>query len=208
MEVYGTKPKMFTKDWWEYFWMYYKWHTLAILFIAGVTAVSAVQCAQTPKYDLQADFISETFFSDEQKTALEQLMCDHIGDASGNGKNEAFVLSLNMANTEDVQMNQAMQTKLFLEQGYSESYVFIGTKNYIDWLASAEMFTPVSEWTQGETGNYVSLAGCRALENIGIDTADLYIAVRSVREKDLKKEYQTLQYENGVDFARFLLSER
>lgn len=208
MEVYGTKPKMFTKDWWEYFWMYYKWHTLAVLFIAIVVTVSVVQCAQTPKYDLQADFISETFFSDEQKTALEQLMSDHISDASGNGKNEAFVLNLNMAASEDVQMNQAMQTKLFLEQGYSESYVFIGSKDYIGWLASAEIFSPASEWASGETGNYISLAGCSALENIGIDTADLYIAVRSVREKDLKNEYQTQQHENGVEFARFLISQR
>ena len=208
MEVYGTKPKKFTKEWWSYFWMYYKWHTIAILFAAAIITTSAVQCAQSPKYDLQADFITETFFSDEQKAALEQLMCDNIDDASGNDKKEAFVLNLNMVQSEDVQMNQAMQTKFFLEQGYSESYVFIGSENYIDWLASAEIFVPASDWAQGEEGNYASLAGCTALEDIGIDTSDLYIAVRSMREKDAEKEYQVHQYENGIKFAQFLVGKR
>ena len=35
-EKYGTVPKKFTSAWWEYFWDYYKWHTIATVFVAGI----------------------------------------------------------------------------------------------------------------------------------------------------------------------------
>ncbi|MDD6736274.1 MAG: hypothetical protein PUE13_08205 [Clostridiales bacterium] len=208
MEVYGTKPKMFTKAWWGYFWYYYKWHTLAAAFVLTVIITGVVQCATDVKYDLQVDYVVDGILSDEQKTALEQLMCENIGDAGGNGKIDAFVLYLNMAETKDIQMKQAMQTKLFLEQGYSESFVFIASKDYISWLASAEIFEPVSAWAPDAEGDYyASLAGCTALEELGIDTSDLYVAVRKLR-KDEDKDFAKAQYENGMKFAQFLVSKR
>lgn len=206
MEVYGKKPKMFTKAWWEYFWMYYKWHTLVLIFASVIVGTGAVQCAKSPKYDLQTDFISEQTLSEDMQSALNELISENIADASGNGKIETFILHLNMRKTDDYQTSQTMQTKLFLEQSFSESYLFIGSKQYIDWLASAEIFIPASEYAENADGTYVSLAGCEHLEDIGIDTSDLYVAVRSIRKNDEKSEFQSAQYENALRFAQYLMS--
>lgn len=208
MEVYGTKPKKFTKAWWEYFWMYYKWHTIALVFAAAIITTSAVQCANSPKYDLQADYIADTLFTDEQKANLEQLLCENINDASGNGKNEAFVLHLDMAESENVQVTQAMQTKFWLEQGFSDSYLFIGTEKYIRQLAATEIFEPAEKYFSGADGYYASLSGCEALENINIDTSDLCVAVRSVRDDDKNDEFQQKQYENALLIAEQLIGTR
>ena len=51
-EKYGVKPKIFTKEWWPYFWKYYKWHTIAILFVGGLAITWIVQCSRNVEPDL------------------------------------------------------------------------------------------------------------------------------------------------------------
>ena len=51
-EKYGVKPKIFTKEWWPYFWMYYKWHTIAILFVGVLAITWIVQCSRNVEPDL------------------------------------------------------------------------------------------------------------------------------------------------------------
>ena len=42
-EKYGTIPKRFTPEWWEYFWMYYKVHTIAITLVILAVAITVYQ---------------------------------------------------------------------------------------------------------------------------------------------------------------------
>lgn len=207
MEVYGTKPKRFTKEWWGYFWYYYKWHTLAVVFASFLIIYSSVQCAMQPKYDLHIDYISEFGLTEESEKALTELMCANIDDINGNDKIDAFVLNLNMNESADVQMTQAMQAKLMLEMGYSDSYVFIMTKKYADMFTENDVLKPVSEWLGTDAdGMTVSLADSDALADIGIDAKgqDLYVGVRPLRDKDDKPE-DAAEYENGVKFAKYLI---
>ena len=48
-EKYGVVPKRFTREWWDYFWMYYKWHTIAIAFVIIAVTVTIVQKINAPK---------------------------------------------------------------------------------------------------------------------------------------------------------------
>lgn len=212
MEVYGVKPKKFTKEWWGYFWYYYKLHTLGGAFAAFLIIVTCVQCATQTKYDLQIDFISEYGLMTEREQALEELACANIEDVTENGKTEAFVMNLDMSNTQDAQMVQAMQTKLMLEMGFSEGYVFILTKQYADMMVEQGALEPASVWTEEYSGDgyTVSLAGCTALADLGIDAEaqELYIGVNSLREKNREDELEIARHENGIRFARYLISRR
>lgn len=212
MEVYGTKPKRFTKEWWGYFWDYYKWHTIGGAFVAFLIITSCVQCITQTKYDLQIDYISEYGILSEHKDALKVLAEENVEDATGNGKNEVFVLSLNMSQANDPQMMQAMQTKLMVEMGYSEGYAFIMTKQYADLMTEQGVLEPTSIWA-GECandGSVISLADCTALSQIGIDAAkqDLYIGITKLREKEKEDELEVKRYENGVRFAQCLINQR
>lgn len=212
MEVYGTKPKRFTKEWWGYFWDYYKWHTIGGAFAGFLIITSCVQCATQTKYDLQIDYISEYGLTQESEAALTELASQATQDITGNGKTEVFVMNLNMMQTQDVQMTQAMQTKLMVEMGYSEGYAFIMTKQYADLMAEQGVLMPTSEWA-GEyknDGYVVSLAGCSALSNIGIDAAgnDLYIGITALRDKEIEDELKVARHENSIRFAQYLISQR
>lgn len=213
MEVYGTKPKRFTKEWWGYFWDYYKWHTIGGAFAAVLIGVTFVQCATQTNYDLQVDFIAEYGLQSEEQEALVALAESAAEDITENGKTEAFVLALNMVETQDMQMTQAMQTKLMIEMGYSDGYTFIMSKKYADMLTEYEVLQPTSEWA-GEYANdgvVISLADCRKLSEIGIETSgdrELYIGIAPLKENDIGDEEKIARYENGVRFAKSLIEQR
>lgn len=211
MEVYGVKPKKFTKKWWGYFWYYYKWHTAGVLFAAVLMIITFVQCVTQTKYDLQIDFITEYGIIPEQEEMLAALIEENIEDVTGNGEKEAFVLSLNMGEG-DAQMMQAMTTKLFVELGYSESYVFIMSKKYADAILEHDIFENSDVWA-GDLANgepLISLKECLVLPEMWFDmeVQDLYIGVLKVREENKANELELKRYENGKRFAQFLINQR
>ena len=175
MEVYGTKPKRFTKEWWEYFWDYYKIHTIATAIIIIFTGITISECAHRINYDLQIDYISENQISDEAVNALTILIEENIDDITENGKPEAYVTYLDMGEHGDPQYAQAMFSKFAVEMGYTESFVFLVSKKYADQLSEEGIFEEASNWTSipSYNGYCMSLENCEILEEIGIDTSDL-----------------------------------
>ncbi len=211
MEVYGVKPKKFTREWWGYFWYYYKWHTAGVLFALFVIITSLVQCVTQINYDLQIDLITEDYITGEQTEKLEELIKANIDDVTQNGETQAFVLSLNM-DSEDPQMEQALMSKMLLEFRYSEGYVFIMSKKYADMVFEYGIFENTDVWAgeQANDGQTISLAGSKALLNIGIDAEmhDLYIGVLKIRDENKDDELEIAKYENGKKFAQFLINQR
>ncbi|HAL63744.1 MAG TPA: hypothetical protein DCO93_04785, partial [Clostridiales bacterium] len=182
MEVYGTKPKRFTKEWWEYFWDYYKIHTIATAIIIIFIGITISECAHRINYDLQIDYISENQISDEAVNALTSLIEQNIDDITENGKPEAYVTYLDMGEHGDPQYTQAMFTKYSVEMGYTESFVFLVSEKYADQLSEEGIFEEASTWTSipSYNGYCVSLEDCEILKEIGIDTSDLYVGVLKI----------------------------
>lgn len=211
MEVYGTKPPRFTKEWWEYFWDYYKLHTIAAVIVLIVIISSVVECARKVNYDLQIDYISENPVTSDAISALTPLIEENIDDVTGNGKNEAFVTYLDMGDRSDPQYTEAMYTKFSVEMGYTESFVFLVSKKYADILTEAGAFEEAKNWCNKPSydGYCVSLADCAVLKELGIDTNDLYIGVIKMRERDRQKEREENipKQNNGIKFAKFLVNE-
>ncbi len=212
MEVYGTKPKRFTKEWREYFWDYYKWHTVGAIILIILLITSVNDCAHKTHYDLQIDFISEHQISADFADALTALIEENIDDITENEKTEAFVTVLDMAENSDPQYMQAMFTKYSVEMGYTESFVFLVSKKYADELSSIGIFEESENWTTfpSYNGYCISLENCTALKEIGVDTSDLYVGVIKLRErgKESERAKKLPQQENGIKFAKFLISKR
>ncbi len=211
MEVYGTKPKRFTKEWWGYFWYYYKWHTAFSAFVAVIVLISCVQCATQIKYDLNITYVSEYGLDTDRETALAELAAKNITDVTGNKKNEVFVLTFNMQEDRDFMVIQAYNTKLALEPDYTESYVFIMTEKYAEQMAMFDFLEKTDVWAgdKANDGYTVSLADCGALSEIGIDAKgqDLYVGVVKMREKESESELERERYKNGVAFAQYLINQ-
>lgn len=212
MEVYGTKPKRFTKEWWEYFWDYYKIHTIATAIIIIFIGITISECAHRINYDLQIDYISENQISDKAVNALTSLIEENIDDITENGKPEAYVTYLDMGEHGDPQYTQAMFAKYSVEMGYTESFVFLVSKKYADQLSEEGIFEEASTWTSipSYNGYCVSLEDCEILKEIGIDTSDLYVGVLKIRERDKAsvRVKNRPKQENGIKFAQFLISKR
>ena len=212
MEVYGTKPKRFTKDWWEYFWDYYKLHTIAAVFVLIALISTISECAHKINYDLQVDLISENPVSSAGLEALTPFIEDNIDDVTANGKTQAYLNYIYMGEENDPQYMQAMYTKFSVEMGYTEAFVFLVSKKYADTLIDAGAFEPATNWcsVQAYRDCCVSLEGCEYLHNIGINTDDLYLGIIKMRERDKESEREKNKpkQENGIKFAKFLISER
>ncbi|MCR4720001.1 MAG: hypothetical protein K5768_10270 [Firmicutes bacterium] len=212
MEVYGVKPKRFTKEWWEYFWEYYKWHTIATIVLIILFITSINDCVHRINYDLQVDYISEHQISEEASNALTALIEENIDDVTENGKKEAYVTLLDMKENPDPQYTQAMYTKYSVEMAYIESFVFLMSKKYADELSDMGVFEASENWTSAPSynGYCISLEDCTALKEIGIDTGDLYLGIIKLKEQEKvsEREKKLLQQENGIKFAKFLISKR
>lgn len=212
MEVYGTKPKLFTKEWWPYFWDYYKIHTIVCI-VAAIVIISTINdCMHRTNYDLQIDVITENSVTQEALDNLTNIICENIEDVTCNGKNEAYITYIDMGENIDPQYSQAMYTKMTIEAIYTDSSVFLMSKKYADYMFENGILMPASSWTDAESynGYAVSLENCEILENIGIDTSDLYAGVVNLRadDKEQLREKNRKKQENGVKFAKFLLDKR
>ena len=63
MEKYGTIPPKFTKEWWEYFWDYYKVHTICTVAAIVIIVSTIVQCANSPEYEVEFRLFGQNKFS-------------------------------------------------------------------------------------------------------------------------------------------------
>lgn len=209
MEVYGEKPKLFSQKWWENYFYYYKIHTIAGIFILLTAGYLIYSDVTATKYDLQIDYISELGMSSQQTEQVEILAEGSIDDVTGNEVCDAFVMMLDLAPTQDIQYSQAMQVKYMTEVGYSEGFVFIMSRKYMEELTGSGVFEDAAVWAGADnSGECVSLAGCSKLEEIGMPTDELFVAVRKLREKEIDNEKKIAEHENGLKFAKFLIDER
>ncbi len=211
MEVYGTKPKKFTKAWWEYFWDYYRYYVFGGIFVAILIGVTAVQCATQPSYDLQIDFASQFGILPEYEQNIANLASEVILDADGDEKIEPYVLTFDLRDggVMVAEHSMAMNTKFAIEQAYPTAYVFIVSEKYAEVSENNGIMESSDIWASelGEGKDLVSLAGSAALSGIGIDAeaAELYVGVVALSEENKNDETECRRYENGVRFARYLL---
>lgn len=197
-EKYGEVPKLFTKEWWEYFWDYYKWHTIAILSILLIAGVTIYHQVTQPKYEFNVSYSADLSISDESELALEKKMSEFVTDSDGDGMDGVDIRQLTfIEGTQEPQVEYTMITKLQLEMTDENTIIYIFDDNKAKYLVESESmegaFLEADEWLASEVEEEklyihdgkayaVKLNGSKILEDCGIAYDNLYIALRNHNE--------------------------
>lgn len=209
MEVYGEKPQKFTKEWWSYIWLYYKWHIIGACVAIFMIVTTLHECATRTKYDLQITLVTEQQIMLSQSGSMRNYAESIIGDATQNGIAEAYVMPIWLSDKADAQSIQAGYAKFTVEMTMPESHVFIMSRMYADRVIEAGILEETQNWAEGaESDGYViSLKDSEKLKEMGIDpsTEELFVGVVQLFDDKKEDAVEKARYENGVLFARSLL---
>lgn len=217
-ERYGEKPRIFTKEWWSYYWMYYKWHSIAVAFVLMLVTVGVTECVKRDRYDLDITYLGNTYYDDEMWNSALENINECIYDADGNGKTLIGFQSLIVSNeAEYAEQSYAAYIKhdASMADEFSYLYIYDGTeleKNSEDDFIS-ENFFKASAWSDseisedmlvyyGDDAYAVSLKNSAILKNAGIDCENLYLLVKY--DGDMKNVNDTAR-ENAFRAANKLI---
>ncbi len=219
-EKYGTIPKKFTKEWWEYFWMYYKWHTISIFFAVAVIGFFIHSSITAEKYDLTLTYAGETYYSDETAQMLEDTLSPLCKDIDENGESSIFFSQLDIDfDSQEYDYLTAMLTKLDIAFAGDETYLFILNKDcaerYKGESADSAAFAPLSDWLTADISDMntylahgehygVDISNLKIFKDLGIDMTDHYLFMRYYPRKDQEKE-QLKGYNAAIELANKIL---
>lgn len=217
-EKYGTVPPKWTKEWREYFWDYYKWHTIITIGVILCVAVTAVQCATKERYDLTITNSGHIIYSEEDIEHMEEVLSPLADDVDGNGEKSVFVQQINFMGTPGgEEYDYASQTKLDVELTNECSFLFIfdGSEldNALNRNGASEIYMPVSEWAEEMPSEdklvskdgaayAVKLDDSAFMEENGLYRDDMYVIVRqNYRDNDKNN----LAHKSSVRIANTLI---
>lgn len=222
-EKYGTIPKKFTKAWWEYFWMYYKWHTISIFFAVVVIGFSVYSSMTAEKYDLTLTYSGEAHYSDETIQKFEEMLSPLCEDINENGESSIFFSQLDIDfDSQDYEFLTAMLTKLDLAFGEDETYLFILNKEiaerYKGESSDETAYAPLSDWLTVDISDMntysahgeeygVDISNLKIFKDLGIDMTDHYLFMRYHPRKDQEKKHLK-GYNAAVNLANKMLENK
>lgn len=219
-ERYGTIPQKFTKEWWEYFWMYYKWHTISIFFAVVIIGFSVYSTITAEKYDLTLTYAGGSHYSEETIQKLEDTLSPLCKDIDENGESSIFLSQLDIDfESQDYEYLSAMLTKLDLIFAEDETYLFILNKDsaerYKGESADKAAFAPLADWlttdisdmnTYSAHGEHygVDISNLKIFKDLGMDMTDHYLFMRYYPRKDQEKK-QLKGYNAAIELANKIL---
>ena len=194
-EKYGEVPKRFTKKWWEYFWDYYKIHTIVVLVILVAVIYTVHHYVTAPEYEFNIAYSAQMNIPSEEEEQFREILCEFVTDSDGDGKDGVGIIQNSFVpGMEDVQVENVMITRMQLEMTDDDTIVYIFSEDKLKYMTDApEMegaFLPVDRWLSidvddeklhmtNDNAYAVRLNDSKMLENCKINSDDLYIGVRN-----------------------------
>lgn len=218
-ERYGTIPKIFTKEWWPYFWMYYKWHTIAVVAVVGAIVMTAVQMSQNKISDFTINYIGIRNSDENTELKLQEEIEKLISDIDENGETNADIRYVAIGTGEVMsEVEYAMVMKHDVELTDKNSYLYLyeeaPAKMLLGREGSEDVYVNVEEWYGGNIDEVItyksvsgkpialSVEGNQFLENMGIDTKGLYLALKAEYSKE---EINTKSYKEALGVVDAIL---
>ena len=206
-----TKLKKFTKEWYQYIWDYYKAHILVSIAVVLLAAFLIADMADNIKYDMNVNYIATDVIPQETSEKLSLMCAENSEDLNKNGKVDIAINQLNFTedNMASGEMYKGMLDKLMILFNSTDELVFVVDKEmlprFVEIKYTQDIFYKASEWF-GETelsedGYSVSLKESTALNELGLNTENLYVLVAKTDDEDGFKPEE----ENAISIAKFLL---
>ena len=222
MEYYGPKPEKFTKKWWEYFWDYYKWHTIAVVAIIIAVVTTIVQVSNQTKYDGSFVCAGNVAFPLEFEEKFVSHIKTAVDDLDGDGEKNVLLEQLTFSKDDtDAQYLAAMRTKFDLKLQTNESFAFIMDEELLTQSLTNDAlegcFVPLNEWLLediSEESIYsindipyaVKLTDSKLLKEVGFPTNNFYAVLRY--NYDEKNEEYIKQFENAKKMLNAVAKEK
>ena len=216
-EKYGEVPPRFTRAWWDYFWYYYKWRVVITAVAVLIAAVTVVQCANRPKYDMTVIYAGHMNYSDKETERLTELLNECITDIDGNGEPsvdfQRLMFSGSIGNED---YDYAMQTKVDMSFTENTTAVYLMDREeaelYLNRDSVADAFTDTDIYAADTDaavlngadgiGYAIDLSGSAILNENEIYNDDLYVLVRKYDENN---EETAGIYKNAINIAKKLI---
>ena len=220
-EKYGTIPKKFTKEWWSWYWMYYKGITIGVIFALVVIVFTVYSSTTTEKFDMTLTYSGTKQIPEEYRLKIKELISPLCEDLDGNGEKNLYFSSLDIdPESKDFQYIQANSLKLNMAIGEEETYIFIFDKTIADMYkgeASDEIaYAPLEDWVEGDISKFktydahgkaygIDVSDLAVFKEAGLDKAELYMFIRYYPRKDQLKD-QLKGYESAIRLANKILN--
>ena len=221
-EKYGTIPKKFTKAWWEYFWMYYKFHTISIVVVVLAVGFTAYQNLTAEKFDTVLTYAGGNYYSEDVVTKLHQALSPLCDDLDENGEKSLGFSQYHLTEEiTDPEYAYAASTKLMLTIAEDEAYIYIMDKGvaqrYIGKDMDSCVFAPLKDWITTDISGKetfsahdidygIELSDCKLINGIGADFSGQYLFIRYYPREDRIKQ-QLEGYNSAIALANKILSQ-
>ena len=212
--------KPFTREWWENFWYYYKWHTIIGAILLFTAVIFVVDMFGEPKSDFTMMYAGNMQgMGSVEGYALEDRFKPITSDVDGDGVH--FVKS-NVIYIDEKEKNStesAMGVVLDAELMAGETTVFFASDYLLGRFPQSEMLdlSPYVEKfgideslvmrTESGSAYAVSLSQNPIFtEMSGVDVSKVYLLVRPLRDGKDNSVYKENLHKNGVEMAQHILS--
>ena len=191
-EKYGEVPPRFTKKWWEYFWDYYKWHTVTVICIIAAIVLTVVQIKNREEYDLNILVGTYSHMTTESVESLTNELEEKINDVDANGESNIMLLYNGFSDSvEQTEYDSVMKARFSLYLQEDTSFIFIvdeqGSQLLLDIDYCDEMYVPSSELVSNTDGGLkgadgvvygIPLKNSTLLKKHKINGENLYLILR------------------------------
>ncbi len=144
----------------EYFWDYYKWHTIVIICLLIAVISTLVSCLKRVEPDLRILIVSDVSTTEECKDAFIKKYSKYIDDTNGDGKKNISMTIIQFADYESLMINpeveSAYEEKLKAEIMSGDAHLIIFKDNVKDYLVNLGTFADLSE--DGSNQRYYTIS--------------------------------------------------
>ncbi len=189
------KPKKFTKPWFSYIWEYYKVHFACILFALILVVITVVDSVTKVHYDLNVNYIATNAMYLETEESIETSLSSLSEDVNQDGEHHVSLSQINFTSEamQDAQQFIALENKLMATLASEDEMLYIFDEMMLKDVVSMDetegIFLEVDDWCTekiSEDVRYESFGGVYAVslknsavfKKLGIDSSELYLAVR------------------------------
>ena len=200
----------------ENFWYHYKGITIAVVFIAIVLIMGFKSCAEKTIPDLKILYFSDAYISAENSEIMEKELRKEglVEDVDADGE-DSFYLDIVLDDFNvDTATDEATMNKIMAVMNAGDHTVVLAheyaLEDYPGYFADlSEFVTDKHEtFTDAETKyvSGISVKGNSFLEKCGIDTENLYVALRRRPESEIKKGKTDKAFEKADEVIDYILS--
>ena len=203
------------KKWFENYWYHYKWLTLALIFVIILLFAGLRSCANRSETDLHIVYFSNTPLHDTEIEALKESLINNnvVKDLDGDGEISIHIEPIVYSFDVDAPLQQGTMEKLQTIL-YAGDHTLMLVHEYAleDY---AQFFENIYHKATGHSKTYVNplenyISGISVedntyLERIGINTENLYVAMRRMREKEKDDKKTQSLFKQGYEAMDFIL---